>query len=244
MENIKIYIHTFKNIPICDFIGSAYYGFNDLGYEIKFFEDIDKVPVSKNNIVVSFVEDTIKYFKKLGIEEHKLKSLNVPECLIEYTKRNISFIDMGTFKKMYNDKTKLPIFIKPNGYAKRFSSGVIENFDTINLLLGDIEDSEPVMISNVINIISEYRCYVIEGKLVGIKHYLGDFKKFPDVDFIENVIQKYKNQPVGFTIDFGIMENGETCLIEVNDGWSIGNYGLRDKIYAKLLLKRWLEILK
>jgi hypothetical protein len=100
------------------------------------------------------------------------------------------------------------------------------------------------MLSNVVNIVSEYRCYVIENKLVGIKHYLGDFKIFPNVDFIEETIKNYENQPIGYTIDFGVTDQNETILIEVNDGWSIGNYGLRDKIYAKLLLKRWIEISK
>lgn len=243
-QKYTIYLHCYNKLPLCDFISSAYHGFNDLGYEIKLFEDIDKVPVSKYNIVISFVEDTIKYFKKLDIEEHKFKSLNIPYSLTSFTKRNLFYMTMGEFKEKFNNQSLFPIFIKPNGQAKKFSSGVIENYNNVNLLFHDVDDNEPVMLSNVVNIVSEYRCYVIENKLVGIKHYLGDFKIFPNVDFIEETIKNYENQPIGYTIDFGVTDQNETILIEVNDGWSIGNYGLRDKIYAKLLLKRWIEISK
>lgn len=43
-------------------------------------------------------------------------------------------------------------------------------------------------------------------------------------------------------MDFGVTDKGETVLIEVNDGFSIGLYGLFHIDYAKLLSARWAEL--
>lgn len=43
-------------------------------------------------------------------------------------------------------------------------------------------------------------------------------------------------------IEAGITE--ESVLIECNDAWSIGSYGLDPIIYTNILLKRWFEIVK
>ena len=39
-----------------------------------------------------------------------------------------------------------------------------------------------------------------------------------------------------------IKENGDTFLIEVNDGWAIGNYGLSPDRYYSFVKNRWLQL--
>lgn len=43
-------------------------------------------------------------------------------------------------------------------------------------------------------------------------------------------------------MDFGVTNTGATILVEVNDGYSLGNYGLDSLLYAKLLSARWTEL--
>jgi hypothetical protein len=43
-------------------------------------------------------------------------------------------------------------------------------------------------------------------------------------------------------MDFGVLEDGSTVLVECNDGWSIGNYGLCHLKYYQMLKDRWLQI--
>ena len=43
-------------------------------------------------------------------------------------------------------------------------------------------------------------------------------------------------------MDFCLTDDGRTLLIEVNDGCSIGCYGLEPIDYAKLLSTRWAEL--
>ena len=234
---MKIYIQSINGFPADDWLVSAYMGFRDKQMDIIFFEDIEEVPVNKNNLVVAFIEDTIKYFRYLGIEPPL--SINIPEELMKYSNRNIRYMTMGEFKK----DEQIPVFVKPNRFAKEFVAGVIKNQSSKELFFNDITSDTPVLVSDVIDIVSEYRCYVIKGELKGIKWYIGDFRIFPDVSVIDSAIKDYKSSPIGYAIDFGVTKEGKTIVVECNDGWSLGNYGLNNTTYANMLLTRWLEII-
>ena len=40
----------------------------------------------------------------------------------------------------------------------------------------------------------------------------------------------------------GVTDTGESILIEINDGYSLGAYGLQSVQYAQLLSARWAEL--
>ena len=232
----RVYIQAVNNFPIADWAVSAYMGFRTKQMDIIFFEDIEEVPVSKFNIVVAYIEDTNKYLTKLGLS--KKISLNIPAELIPYAGREIRYMTMGEFKL---DK-QLPVFVKPNRYAKEFVGGVITKESSKQMFFNDITDDTPVLVSEIVDFVSEYRGYVINGELKGIKYYLGDFRVFPDMKVVDAAIADYKTAPAGYSIDFGITSDGRTLLVECNDGFSLGNYGLEDTTYSTLLTKRWLEM--
>jgi hypothetical protein len=48
--------------------------------------------------------------------------------------------------------------------------------------------------------------------------------------------------PAGYGIDFGLLSSGETALIELNDGYSLGSYDLDSADYTDLLIARWEEL--
>jgi len=236
--NYKVYIQSVNNFPISDWAVSAYLGFKEKQMNIVFFEDIEEVPVSKFNIVVAYIEDTNKYLAKLGLGP-KI-ALNIPDELLKYAGREVRYMTMGEFKK----ETKVPIFVKPNRRSKEFVAGVIRKLSSKTIFFDEVEDDTPVLVSEVVDFVSEYRGYVINGELKGIKHYLGDFRVFPDMKVVDAAIADYTTQTAGYSIDFGITSDGRTLLIECNDGWSLGNYGLDDTTYSTLLTKRWLEMMK
>ena len=60
----------------------------------------------------------------------------------------------------------------------------------------------------------------------------------------DSAIAEYEDAPAGYSIDFGITDDNRTLLIECNDGWSLGNYGLEPSKYCRLLGKRWHELMK
>lgn len=236
--NWKIYIESLNNFPVADWAVDAYLGFRMKQMDIVFFEDIEEVPKSPYNVVIGFIESTNKYFERMGLPP-KI-ALNVPKELEKYTHRQIDYMTMAEFKK----ETRLPIFVKPNGKAKEFVAGVITEESSRKFFFNEVPDECPVLVSEVLDIVSEYRCYVHKGTLVGIYWYSGDFRIFPDVKVIDAAIADYASAPAGYGIDFGITADGKTILIEANDGWSLGNYGLEPTRYANLLLARWIEIMK
>lgn len=124
----KIYIQSLNNFPIADWGVSAYMGFREKQSDIYFFENIEEVPVNKNNIVVGFIEDTNKYFEKLGIPP-KL-ALNIPDCLYNYAERDVFITDL---KHLRNGDVGLPIFVKPANKSKQFIAGVITKSETISV---------------------------------------------------------------------------------------------------------------
>ncbi len=87
-------------------------------------------------------------------------------------------------------------------------------------------------------------------KCVGVYNYLGDVFKFPDPGFINECIKQYESAPSAYALDIGITsdcnfkgECNKNVVIECNDFWSLGNYGLSPKLYSRGLMLRWRELL-
>ena len=235
---MKIYVQGLDGFPAQDWCVSAYMGFRAKGGKLILYEDIEEVPISRDNLLVGPIDDTIAYFKRLGFTNIPT-AMNVPIELKQYAGRELNYMTMGEFRK----QTKFPIFLKPNAIAKEFVAGVMFRAEDVTTIHREVPDDMPVMTSEVVDFVSEYRCYVINGKLVGILFYLGDLRVFPDVKVIDAIIADFKTAPAGYGLDVGITSDGRTLLVECTDGWSIGNYGLEDKLYTKLLSARWVELL-
>ncbi len=95
----------------------------------------------------------------------------------------------------------------------------------------------------MLDIVSEYRALVIDGQVKALNNYIGDWKAFPDPNTIIDMVTDYTLAPIGYSLDVGVTNKGETVLIECNDGWSLGNYGACPVIYTNLLMKRWNQLM-
>ena len=91
-------------------------------------------------------------------------------------------------------------------------------------------------------ILSEHRCYVLRRDPIGLRHYAGDALVLPDTGVIRTAVENYSDGPMGYAMDFGVTGDGRTIVIEVNDGYAIGAYGLHPVHYANLIKARWDEI--
>lgn len=238
----KVYIQSLNNFPIADWAVSAYLGFKGSGTDIIFFEEIEEVPKSKWHIVVADIEATNSYLERLGIGPKM--SLNIPQCIETYAGRDIWRGTMGDFRKFSGNSDLYPYFIKPNGKSKEFIGGVLKNEDMFKQHMSHIPNECPILGSDIVNFISEYRAYVVEGKMIGLYWYAGDFRIFPNVSVIDSAIANYVDAPIGYSMDFGVTDDGKTLLVECNDGWSLGNYGLEPSKYSRLLGRRWHELMK
>jgi len=138
----------------------------------------------------------------------------------EFTGRNVI---NGTEKDINGKK-----FVKSNDTIKSFT---------------ELCDRAPVgnyQISDIIDIDSEWRTFVYDGKMVGLQNYSGRFDIFPDVDKINTMIKTYTTQPIAYTLDVAI-SGGETAIIEVHDFFSCGLYGFSDHRVLPFMFSRWLN---
>jgi hypothetical protein len=217
-------------------------GFEIVPFDGTFLDDfINRTSFNEDDILVGSVEATKAFWNELGFKVPEY--IGYPEFLNKFYGRKIGKSSIGEIKA-----DDLPIFIKPLSGVKDFTGFVLEKFNTlqnIGIYYSQITSDTLVYTSEVIDIKSEYRCFVHRNELVGIKHYAGDFCIFPDVFDIKTMIYEYKETSnVSYTLDVGIDKYGRTILIEVNDFWAIGGYGLDGKTYARMLIDRFQEIKK
>lgn len=79
---------------------------------------------------------------------------------------------------------------------------------------------------STIDILSEWRVYVIDGKIYNISNYDGDSTLLPDVTLINKMISLFINNedaPKDFSIDVGVTKKG-TVVIELHPFAALGLY--------------------
>jgi len=228
-----------------DFVYMSRQPLVDRGFEIVPFDGNDLKNFSKKalcletDVVIGSVEAAIKFFELVGIETPKY--IGYPKCLERYYGRDIQVTKFGDIKRA------LPYFIKPAEEVKKFTGCLIEKESTLDFLkkYDNLSEEDLVYVSDAVDILSEYRCFVHRNELKGIKHYQGDFKVFPDTKMVLEMIEEYSREAnIAYTLDVGVLKNGETILIEINDMWAIGSYGLDGKTYVSMVVDRFQEIKK
>lgn len=198
-----------------------------LGYEVVYYKDVPK-NIESDAIVVGFIGDIVEVANNQG---YILKQIDYPEKLKKYLYRNIT----RTHTK--NLKLEFPFFIKPTN-IKSFAGRVVNEFKD---LIG-VKDEELYFTKGIYNIVSEYRCYILNGQIIGVKHYKGDPYLSLEESLVQEMVSEYTDCPNAYSMDIGITECGKNILIECNSGYSTGNYGLSDVHYAKFLIRGYEDI--
>lgn len=187
---------------------------NDKSFEVCFTDE----PTMPNYIPIGSVEFVSKYITDYyGLMP---KPKNIPIELIgkNWTGRNVI---NGTEKDIIGEK-----FVKSNDRIKSFTE-ICKTAPEGNYQISDLIDIE-----------SEWRAFVFNGKLVGLKNYSGEFDIFPNVDKIKAMINAYKTQPIAFTLDVAI-SNNDTVIIEVHDFFSCGLYGFAEHKILPFMFSEW-----
>ncbi len=63
-----------------------------------------------------------------------------------------------------------------------------------------------------------------------------------DLSIIKNAIKDLTSSPSAYALDFGIDANNSMKLVELNDGYSFGTYGIGSTNYDKTLSARWAQL--
>jgi hypothetical protein len=218
-------------------VASAMFGAIEIGqdYRLTTFDEVRSGKFNgliRSNLFVGSVEFMKEVFSKIGKE-----NVRIPKN----SNRDHKVMKLGDAKKIAESGES--IFIKPFD-IKLFTGFVLDQM--VHTSISDVPDDTEVMVYDVFSspIRSEFRCYIHNNRVVDVRNYSGDLFCSPNKDYLNVIININKEFPISYTIDIGVLENGENVVIEYNDMWAIGNYGMSNNIYLRLLRDRYFEIVK
>lgn len=202
--------------------------------------------VNKEDIVCGHVDMCRAALRHLDIKEPEVP--DYPDELKIYFGRTIHKMTAKSFKKILeeNENFGKTYFVKSiiNKLLTGFCCTTLQDF--LNKA-PHISNSTGLYVCNEVKFEAEYRVYVYKDKIFDVYRYWGDnWKVNINGETVESMVNLLKGKmPVFYSMDVGIVkwknEYG-TLLVECNDGYALGNYGLAPVDYAKMSMHRWQEI--
>lgn len=254
MSKPVAYVEQPENGPIGEWALAAWQGFLWDGYDVRFLtpESLTKFVLRDNEskVITSLgagrpfvgsIEATQALFRRFGLSVPR--PLNVPDELQPFAGRSIERLRLeDALLKMERDHR--PQFIKPADEAKLFTGGVVATPAHVAFLFADLSPDTPVLLSPEVNIVTEYRVFVNRDReIAAMRHYLGDPFVRPSKLFVRKMIDSYTKAPRCYSLDVGVTASGKTIVVECNDFWALGTYGMDPVAYSRMLAQRWHEII-
>jgi hypothetical protein len=152
-----------------------------------------------------------------------------------------------TINSINSSPEKWGIFVKP--IKDKAFTGKVINSPTDLIGCDSNDENYEVLCCDAVDIKREWRGFMLYDKLIDIRPYKGDYHYNYDAETVDEIIKAFrtiKNRPMGYSVDIAVIEeNGKQKIIflEMNDGYSLGNYGLMYIWYAKLISARWSQLL-
>lgn len=196
--------------------------------DIKFISNIREfnqaIPVG----TIQFVQT----YLSIAYNINQMTPIEVPEDL-----RSSKFLNR---KYAILDKDELPekgyYFVKYASKLKEYSC--ISDIENIakepNALIPNLVpylQNGLYVLSEVVNILSEFRCFILRDKVLAIQHYGGDCMVLPaqeDLVRLNEMVYRYSlnpSRPQAYTLDVAMIDGRGLSILEVHPITSIGLYG-------------------
>lgn len=231
-----------ENLPHHFDAASALYGSFDCGklkYKLITVDGLSTISpmVIKSNLFVGSVEFMTEVFKKINIS---LSDIKLPRN----SNRDSQILTLREVRNRVKSGERF--FIKPLSVnLKSFTGFVID--EMIYTSIANISNDTYIRVYEPFKspINSEWRVYVFNHKIADIRNYSGDLFNIPSEKYIHSIIEENKKDfPDTYVIDVGILENETNVVIEFNDMWAIGNYGISNDMYYRMLRQRYNDIIE
>ena len=241
IEARKFYIRHREGSPETVMADYARRGFSECGVETGIFEwidDIDGMPDLGPTVgVAGYIGDVHRALKRLG--RPIPVNVDYPNWLRHTLRRNIRRGFLGDVRASTD-----PVFIKPVQH-KEFTGMVWEGRAEDRRKIVTQPDDVEVWISELVNFRAEYRSFILNNVVIDVRLYKGDWSLAPNRSIVEDaaaLLALKKEAPRAYCLDWGIDRQGRTTLVEMNDSFSLGHYGLNPVLYARMLSARWYEM--
>ena len=207
------------------------------GEEVILYQSFSEIKqLTSDDTVVDYITETRALLKMMG--------LNVP--VYDYPIELEEFYDRNIYEGVLGEIVNIPDnwgkFIKPKAGSKVFTGRVVNG--THDLIGIGLPFDYPIWISEVVEFIAEWRCFVLDGQVLDVRPYTGDYHAHFDASVIDEAISCWKDAPIAYGLDIGVTRDGRTLVVEVNDGYALGNYGLSPLNSINFHKARWKEMVK
>lgn len=230
---------------------AAQRGFTLKGYEVRPYTYkqllAKELEVSPHIIYHGGVQAVVEAMRQIGVE--RPPNFDLPPQL-----RHNRFLRRKVWNSTIREARQIgkegasSLFIKPLEGHKRFTGHVVRAFSDL-LKTTDLPDEYPVLAQEPVRFISEFRYFIIRRRAVGMSYYWGNPLILPDGRRIEEMIDAFSDCPMAYSLDVGTIDYDtgnnqviETALVETNDWFSLGSYGLDSLLYVEGIELRWDEM--
>ncbi len=213
-------------------------GFREMGWEIVGYQQLEAIlpELCQEDVIVDFVDESRLALSHLGIAPPSVATY--PDSLRRFLGRKIW---TSTIDTIAASPELWPVFVKPRDDSKKFTGVLVRGTGDL-VGCGDLTGDTPVWCSEPVSLKREWRCFVRYGKILDVRPYTGNWRGQFAAPVIEEAVAVWEKKPCGCALDFGLNDRGQTVLVEVNDGFALGAYGLSPLWYARLLSARWTEL--
>jgi hypothetical protein len=208
-----------------------------------------------NVLPVGSVEFVLAAMSVFGMDVPR--PIGFPAALERFLFRRVTESTVGDLDLLF--KSRPSLFIKPRDAVKTFTGFVLQavaatvpdEFEQEQLdVVSKLSPSAQLWISDVVSWQSEWRYYVMHGKIIGCGRYDPDGEEdapAPSQTVVLEAVGAFEASgfaPASYSLDFGVLGTGETALVEANDGWALGYYtgSLTPSLYMAMLDARWQEM--
>ena len=166
-----------------------------------------------------------------------------PKSLRSFLHRRIWRTTLGEVIRSSESAEFVGGFVKPSGVDKRFTGRRIQSLSDLQFLRSFSLSTE-IYQSEIVEWVQEWRCFVLDGEILGVRQYRGVGNQAP-TDLSREMIAAFMASDEGkraFALDVGELTCGQWALVEVNDAYALGRYSLEATSYTELIVAAWREL--
>lgn len=225
-ENIKGYFSDVANTDrVSDTLQDYYMGNN------RVVESTNIIPVGGLNFVSAYLG---KHIKPIDISRVDRKFTGREIQILSYDEM-IAYLDRNG-----------PRFIKSATKCKEFQAGKYDkkSIEIIEKSISYLHKSHKFMVSELINLLAEWRLFIHKGKILDCKQYMGSWESRFDGAFVKEMVASIPKSIIpytSYTLDIGLTDANSIVLIEAHNFISCGLYGFEHPNLYKMVKTAYLE---
>ncbi|VDG22736.1 Hypothetical protein [Lactobacillus delbrueckii subsp. bulgaricus ND02] [Lactiplantibacillus mudanjiangensis] len=179
---------------------AAALGFHLRGEEVIHYQRQAEIKcLAIDDVLIDYVAETQLFLLAMGIVAPRL---DYPTELQPFMGR---IIRRGTLAEVIARPGMANAFIKPAADTKAFTGRVVTGIEDLRGI--DAPDDMEIWISDVVPFLTEWRAFIINGKVIDVRPYAGDYHQHFDGEVLDQAVAGWSDAPAAYSLDIGVTTN-------------------------------------